>query len=817
MRAPAETRPASFGELLRELRLASGLSQEALAELAHMSSGGISVLERGARRAPQRDTVTLLANALQLSNEDRSRFEQAAHQSGTARRRGSANAATEVGNLPYTLTSFIGRERTIVSLRANILEYRLVTVSGVGGVGKTRLAIEAARAVGAQFEDGIWLVELAPVSDATHVGPRIAAVLGISADGSRTGDDWIDDLSERSCLIVLDNCEHVLSTCAAIAKSLLERCARVHVLATSREPLHVTGERVVRLDPLTELQAVELFIDRARNAWPEFQSASSDETALRYVQSICKALNGIPLALELAAARVPALSLKTIAQNLDKQLSLLRQGDRSALPRQQTMRALIDWSYDLLSDEERRVFNRLSVFAGGCGLDAALPVCAGDGVDESGVLDILTSLVDKSLIVVDVHIADSRYGMLEITRQYAREKLLLSGEFASAAKRHALAYLELARSLENRESIADAIWIARAEPELENWRAALQWSLNERNDAVLGQQLAAALFPVWMQYAAAEGREWVRAALAVADEAIPMAVRAKLQYAEALFALRAGENSLALASAMSALPEYRQMGDATGVVKAEKVAGMALVYMGRVDEGEPLLHEALEGSKQLGEPILTASIEDCLGSSRSMLGDFEGAKTHFARALALYLSTGSERDALYARVGLAEAYFRAQDPESALRMGTEALERARALADAYLVMAAAANVAGYALTLNRFDEARTAARESVELASRSHFEVPLTSSLAHLAAASVFRMAEESAAPGHFAKWARILGFVQARLKQTDAQRDLAIEMTIERTEDILRRNLDAEEFSAMLSAGTSMTLSSAVAQALRA
>lgn len=481
--APTDAEAPTFGALLRDLRLASGLSQEALAERAHMSSGGISVLERGTRRAPQRETMRLLADALQLSSDDRLRLEQAARRSGSARRRNAPNtpsAAAEVGNLPFALTTFVGRERSSASLRDIIAEHRLVTVTGTGGVGKTRLAIEVAHAVCAQFPDGVWLVELAPLTDGESVGPRVAATFGLSPEGGFTLERLIAELSDRRCVIVLDNCEHVLTACAAFAVHVLQHCEGVRILATSRERLHVPGERVCRVDPLSEFQAIQLFIDRAQSLAPTFDF-EADETTRGYVQSICRSLDGIPLAVELAAARVPSLSLKAIAENLNKRLSLLRNTDSSAPSRQQTMQTMIDWSYDLLSVEEQRMFACLSIFAGGCSLEAASIVCSDESIDDRRVLDVLTSLVDKSMIVVDVAGHDLRYSLLEITGEYARERLLSSPEFDRVAARHAQVYHELAQRVEPRGSIPDALWQSIVEPELENWRAALQWTLEDRH------------------------------------------------------------------------------------------------------------------------------------------------------------------------------------------------------------------------------------------------------------------------------------------------------------------------------------------------
>jgi predicted ATPase len=320
-------------------------------------------------------------------------------------------------------------------------------------------------------------------------------------------------------LLILDNCEHVIAEAAALADALLRGCPHLRIFATSREPLRIAGERAYRLPSLrfpmpqeafgltaagaAGYAATMLFAQRAQASDQRF--ALSDDNA-PIVAEICRRLDGIPLAIELAAARVNILSVWALSQKLDQRFRILTGGDRTVLPCHQTMRALIDWSYDLLTAPEQRLFERLAVFAGGCTLAAATDVCDDDAVDELGLLELLTSLVDKSLVVADLDGPEPRYRLLESSRQYAREKLAARGEATRVAHRHALAYTDLAGRLEREYDVtSDSAWYARAEQELENLRAALDWALGARGDIVLGQRLAGAMRPVWVHLSCVEG------------------------------------------------------------------------------------------------------------------------------------------------------------------------------------------------------------------------------------------------------------------------------------------------------------------------
>ena len=410
---------SDFGMLLRRYRLAAGLSQEALAERARMSTEGISALERGYRRTPQRETLALLVSALGLDEEQRAEFEATAARSvllgrGTSVTVGPwADGATL--NLPLALTSFVGRASELDEIATLVREHRMVTLTGTGGIGKTQTALHVASALREFDSIALCFIGLASVSDASLVVAAIASALRLQEVPNRPLlETLLAYLKNKTLLLILDNCEHVITQAAAVAATLLTGCARVRILATSREPLRAAGEYCYRLPSLSlpspkasrQLSvseaagygAIVLFIDRARAANHRF--TLTDENA-PIVAVLCRRLDGVPLAMELAAARVSHLSLNALVQKLDDRFEVLTGGDRTALPRQQMMRATIDWSYNLLAAPERRVFERLSVFAGGCTLAAAATVCGGEEAAEVELFNLLSSLVDKSLVVAD--------------------------------------------------------------------------------------------------------------------------------------------------------------------------------------------------------------------------------------------------------------------------------------------------------------------------------------------------------------------------------------------------------------------------------
>jgi predicted ATPase/DNA-binding XRE family transcriptional regulator len=494
-----------FAGLLRQLRAEAGLTQEELAEAAGLSSRSVSDLERGIHRTAHKETARLLADALGLAEPDRALF-------GAAARGRAPSPRLEGHNLPAQLTRLLGRERELAELKELLGEARLVTLTGTGGVGKTRLALALAAAVLERFPDGVWLADLSGIAD-----PQLVASLVMEALGVRQSGDVpvIEALRYRlrtaDLLLVLDSCEHLLGACAGVAVALLRSAPGLRVLATSREPLGIAGEVAYLLPPLavpteraetealTRAPAVRLFLERASVAYRDTGLA---DTTIAAVARICRQLDGLPLAIELAAARTTVLSAEEIEAHLADRFRFLAYRRPATDPRHQALKAAINWSYELLSAEERHTFRQLSLFAGGFRLAEAAAVCC-DG-DEAVALDMVDRLTSKSLIIAEPAAGKTRYRLLETVRQYAAGQLAQAGEADQARSRHAGAILQLA------ERERDLAALSR---EHDNFRAALDYTLSGGGET--GQRLARVLGGYWLARGfLQEGRGWLERALA---------------------------------------------------------------------------------------------------------------------------------------------------------------------------------------------------------------------------------------------------------------------------------------------------------------
>ena len=731
-------------------------------------------------------------------------------------------------NLPRQLTSFVGRDEVLGEIASLIQASPLVTLVGTGGAGKTRCALQVGAEVLDGSGEGVWLVELAPISDPSLVASAIAQALNVQESPNHPLLDMLlAYLKRKRLLLILDNCEHVISEVRTVAAAILHGCPDVHILATSREGLNIAGERVFRVPSLPappandtlasqaalHYGAVALFADRALAADGRF--TLSDESA-PFVGEICRRLDGIPLAIELAAARVKVLSPQQLAQKLDERFRVLTGGDRSALPRQQTMRALIDWSYDLLTDEERALFRKLSIFAGAFTLETASAVCSDSAMDEMAVLDLLSSLVDKSLVHAEPAGSGTRYRLLESTRQYAREKLRERGEEQATARAHAAAFLVLAEQLDRGyETTADRAWFAQVEPELENWRAALAWTLNERGDLLLGQRLAYAMRRVWTFLAAAEGRRWVRASLTAVDGGTPAEVVANLYLAEAGHDI-VTQYKASYAAAEQALARYRDLGDKLRVAWAQRFAGRALLALGRISDGEALLTEALAAARALGPPRLTGQALESLAWARQVSGDLAGARARYAEALATFQAAGAEAQVATVAMNLAEAEFCAGDALTALRLAGDALVAARAFNDTRLVATDLCNMAAYLVALDRCDEARAHAREAVTPTRDLQLEVNLAFTLQHLAAVAALRPAHDAEhGRADRMRGARLLGYVDARLIALEALREYTEQQEYDRMLAALRDALGENDLATLTIEGRAWSEDQAVAEAM--
>jgi predicted ATPase/DNA-binding SARP family transcriptional activator len=506
--------------------------------------------------------------------------------------------ARREGNLPLQLTSFVGRERELGEVIELARRHRFLTLTGPGGSGKTRLALEAAAALRRDSPEGVWLVELAGLSDAALVPTAVAGVLGAeSRSGRRSESAVASHVGERQLLVVLDNCEHVVSACARLAEKLLKGCPNLRVLATSREPLHIAGEVVWRVPSLSRPEAARLFIERATSFSSSF--TTSDENAAA-VGEVCQRVDGIPLAIELAAARVGVLAPAQIAERLRKSLAVLGAGGGSGLTRQQTLTATLDWSHELLDDDERRLFRRLGAFAGSCDLGAVEAVCGGE-------LDVLARLVDKSLVSVEEQDGAARYRLLDTVRHYARERLVQAGERERMEAQHRVHYLELAEELEPVVDGSDARHrLAREADEL---RLALRTALRAEPDAAL--RLAAALWRFWHDRGdRTEGARWLEEALRVAPA--PSSPRACALHGLSVLALRTSDHRRALDAAQEAVDFFRESGDRRALgEELHHLGTMAWVFCD-YDGAERWCEESRAIAEQT-EPAIFASVVHTLG------------------------------------------------------------------------------------------------------------------------------------------------------------------------------------------------------------
>ena len=558
-------------------------------------------------------------------------------------------------NLPRQLTSFVGRENEIAEVKQLLSTAYLVTLIGTGGVGKTRLAIQVAADPLEAYADGVWLVELAALSDPALVPHTVASALRVPEQPGRQPTETLAGyLHSKHLLLLLDNCEHVLRACLELVDALLRACPNLRVLATSREPLEVEGEvtyrvpslqlpDVHRLPPLAKLadyEAVRLFAERAALSQPRFALTGNNAPA---VAQICYRLDGIPLAIEFAAARVNVLSLDQIAAGLDDRFRLLTAGSRKTLPQHQTLRGAMDWSYVLLSAQERAMLRWLSVFAGGWSLEAAEAICSGAGVEATDVLDLLTRLVDKSLVVAETQQGGAaRYRLLETVRQYGRDRLAESRESVEVQRRHRDWYLALAERAEPELRRAEVAWLERLETENDNLRAALEWSQSEEGGADAELRIGGALQWFWgLREHWSEGRGWLEAALARSADAHPSALAKALRGA-AYLAWHQGDYERATVLAEKGLALCRKLGDKEGSALLLRWLGLAAAGQGDLERSNALLEASLALDRELGDNALISTELINLAGNARVQGDYERAAAFGAEALALSREVGEK-------------------------------------------------------------------------------------------------------------------------------------------------------------------------------
>jgi predicted ATPase/class 3 adenylate cyclase/Tfp pilus assembly protein PilF len=629
-------------------------------------------------------------------------------------------------NLPEQLTSFIGREKELARVQEKLAESRLVTLTGSGGVGKTRLSIQAAHDCLSDYRHGAWLIELAPLADPALVPQAIVTTFGLQEDVARSTLTVLTDyLREKTLLLVLDNCEHVIDACAQLAEQLLLHCPTLHILASSREALGIDGEVALRVpslslpltgkttpEALSESEAAQLFVERATAALPGFEVTEANASA---IAQVCRRLDGIALALELAASRVKVLRVEQIAGRLDDAFRLLTGGRRTALPRQQTLRATIDWSYNLLADAERTVLRRLSVFAGGATLEAAEAVCSDDELEAFEVLDILTQLVNKSLVVAEREQGrETRYYLLETIRQYAREKLNDSGEGEAVRERHTHWYMELAERAEPKLYGHGQIeWLDRMEQEHDNMRAALEWSLN--NNVDLGLRIASALIWFWDIHShAIEGLQQIEKLLAAGSlDPSPLQARA-LARASFLAMLQLNEERMA-ALAEAGVNMSREVGNTEALAFSLLECAILPYWHGEPDRALSLAEESLALFEEANISWGKRRALSVVGYVTQAQGNYERARAAYQKALALCRESGDINHATFVLLMVGGLEFEQGDYESALAFFVESLSNARVVKNKGIIAANTRVMGDIAMVLGHYAQAKVLFEESLVL------------------------------------------------------------------------------------------------------
>jgi predicted ATPase/class 3 adenylate cyclase len=699
---------------------------------------------------------------------------------------------TPPNNLPLQTTSFVGRQQDVLRIERLLETEALVTIVGAGGMGKTRLAFEVAAAALNDGKDGTWFVDLASISDEALVVSVLLSALRVDqAKDVAPLEVLLKYLEERELLLVLDNCEHLIGEVARVAVAVITRCRYVTILTTSREPLNIGGENVYHIAGLDLELAVQLFNERARAATRDFCA----EAKKPFVEDICRRLDGIALAIELAAARVRTIPVEKLSEHLE--LRVLS-GGRDRQPRQQTMRALIDWSYKLLAPEEQDFLRRCAPCMSGFTLESAIALC---GTDDVGTIDLVSSLVDKSLFVVDAQEADPRYRLLEPIRQFAREKLDEIGETQGASQRHAQVFGAIARDgYEEWDTNPRRDWLTRLENELANFRAALSWTIGEEQDLELGAAIAGDTAPVFLRLSLlTEGTQWCERVLGAAVS-LPAPIEARLRYSLSMLYNNQGATKNALAQALAAVSLYRQAGDDRGLTRALSQVANQYATGNNFINAKPAAEASLELAREVGDRRLLADVLRRCALSFSKYGA-ERVRAMYAESAALSQSLNLNDDAARALQWWGVFEAEAGNYAEAARRLTEAMP----LADGELAMLVAGELACCYLLEGDRANAEPAAREALRLATKFRHPMQTPFALSYVAVLAGDRNASESA---------RLIGYAEERLRIAGWQRLAYDRAMVDGLSDMLKRKLTEAELSQLLAAGAALSEEEAVARA---
>lgn len=724
-------------------------------------------------------------------------------------------------NLPAQLTSFIGRERELAESKALLASTRMLTFSGSGGTGKTRLSLQLAAEQLTAFKDGVWFIELDSLTDQAYVIPAIASAFNLrEVQGVPLLDTVTDYLRSRQALLVLDNCEHLIAACARSADHLLHHCQKLKIIASSREALGINGETVYHVPSLSfpdeksdfnsllDYEATRLFTERALKADPHF-SLTKDNAS--FVTQICARLDGIPLAIELAAARLQLFTPQQIAERLDDRFKLLTGGSRTALPRQQTLRALIDWSYQTLNETERRALRGLAVFSGGWSFEAAEAV-----LGEAEALDGLTGLVSKSQVNVDEQEGKSRYRFLETIRQFAMERLLESGEAVDARTRHLTYFLEYARHAEEHFGTTQRLlWLNRLEVEHDNFRSALSWALENNPQSAL--QIVCSLPIFWLSRSyLTEGCTWCQAAISRTEILSPMApsmdqARAQAYSALAMLSINRGDHHTGQNAAKQAVAIARHSDDPLGVVRGLNFLGLSSAFLGDRTLAFDSLHESEALCRKFGYNNDLASVLQSLAYiTLEIYGPQAAEQLQSYLEESLVLSQGSvDPDAAVRTEGiLARLALYRGDLAEARKHSDLMLDLHKEMGDQLSVTGHQSGMAHVARQIGNYQEALALYRETL----------PDWQKMGHRGAVAhqleCFAFIAKTQEQGERA--VKLLGAAQALREASNSP--MTPQERIEYDNEIasLRAGMNEQDFSALWAEGRSMSMEQAVELALR-
>jgi predicted ATPase/DNA-binding CsgD family transcriptional regulator len=734
-------------------------------------------------------------------------------------------------NLPVPLSTFIGRQREIGDVRRLLLSNRLVTLTGPGGCGKTRLALKVAQELMGEFEHRVWFIELASVIDPVLVPQTIAAALNIREQSRQSLMDVLTDyLSASASLLVIDNCEHLILACAHVAETLLQKCPDLKILATSREVLGITGEVAWIVPPLSlpdqqpwinpispqaavrayqESESVQLFVARAETIAQDFQLTAENGS---WVAEICRRLDGMPLAIELAAARVRTLSIHEIAQRLDDRFDLLTGGSRTAPLRHQTLAATLDWSYALLSDLEQKVLQGLSIFASGGTLSAIEAICAREDSQSADVLDALSRLVDKSLVTVErPERGETRYRLLETIRQYGREKLAESGQLEESRDRYLDYFLQRAEKAEPHLSGAEqGEWLDWYEVEHDNLCVALEWCNADPGKALSGLRLAVACGRFWRLHGyLSEGRMHLTTALSSAGAQGRIIARAQALTLIANLAYLQSDYPAMRPMAEEALSIWRELGD-EGKVEAAftlDLLGELATAEGDYESASGLYQEALEIYKELNNPRGIGEIHMQFGWTAIRTGDYEQARVHLEEFLRLMQQVGDRTGLAYAFSGLGEVAVRQGQYERAISFLEQGLALTREHGDKWGTGTMLGTLGWVALRQHDFKQMRKILGESLTI----RMEVNDKGGIAWC----LEKLAEAKSDQAQFEEAARIFGHAEAVRAPVGSVIDPADRPEYNRTISRLRSALGEDAFAALWAEGATLRLEEIIECAL--